>query len=414
MHPVLERQLRRAGLHLASLPLAGEPWARFLSRVSQTYADADRERYLHERSLAIASREMSELYENLRRASDAQFTEIAEQAHDVIYMVDMAGNFTFVNAAAEGLSGYARDELVGRHFSVLVAPESVPALLERFRQSMEDGHPTAHPYEVEMVARDGSRIPVEVDSRIITGRTGVAQVLGIGRDVRERRERERLSYLAHHDPLTGLPNRYVLEPMIAEATEAARAGVLSVVAFLDLDNFKLVNDSAGHVAGDEVLVQVAGLLKDALRADDLLVRMGGDEFAVLFRNTNTEAASQVAERLRRAVEGAQIVAGGRHFYLGASIGLADIDGAEDPVMVLARADAAMYLAKQRGRNRTVSSARKDERPANQLVEANHSVARTRAAIKHGRFEVHYQPVVSMDSGLTQHYEALVRLRDADG
>lgn len=237
-------------------------------------------------------------------------------------------------------------------------------------------------------------------------------------DITDRKEQEeRLAYVATHDPLTNLPNRHVLEDALGRAVARAARGLPGALLFLDLDNFKLVNDTLGHAAGDQVLGSFTRLLQRSLRPDDLLARFGGDEFAVLLEGTTLEEAYAVAQRLRRAVEEARFElledTGEHRFDLGVSIGLVAIDGRDDPTVILSRADAAMYAAKEQGRNRVVAY-RPEVDISNRLSEANSWAARIKDALRQDRFEIHYQPVVRLADDSVEHYEALIRMRDEDG
>lgn len=410
MHRLLDRQLRRLGLSPAEPP-SPEAWAALLERVERAYGDADQERYLLERSVAIASQEMRDLYDNVARTREARFQQIVESASDVIYTVDLAGRFTSLNTAAERVSGYNRDELLGRHFVEVVAPEYLQVAADATQRQMLGDEPIAR-FEIEVVRKDGTRIPLELSTQVIFREGRPAEIHGIGRDMSDRKERERMTYLAHHDPLTGLPNRYMLEQVIAGAASETADGNRSFLAFLDLDNFKLINDTAGHAAGDRALQDIAAALAASLRAGDTLVRVGGDEFAVLMRNTTEATAAQIADRLRGTVEQTNIVVEGRRMYVGASVGLTEVLPSEPPGKALARADGAMYRSKDSGRNRV--SWGEDTDSSAELMEANQWVPRLRAAMAEQRLLVYYQPIVDLREHRVLHYEALVRLRGEDG
>ncbi len=173
-------------------------------------------------------------------------------------------------------------------------------------------------------------------------------------DVTERQEHEQgLAYLATHDTLTRLPNRRSLEDALARATAVARRGRTSILLFMDLDNFKVINDTLGHAAGDKVLVRVSELLKQTLRVEDVLFRWGGDEFALLLDGIGAGAGLHAAERLMMTVEEEEILLSGQRFVVTLSVGVIEIDGTMDPGELLSRADMAMYKAKELGRNRVV-------------------------------------------------------------
>ena len=169
----------------------------------------------------------------------------------------------------------------------------------------------------------------------------------------ERKELEQqLVRLASHDPLTGILNRRMFEEAMDRAIARARRGIPSVLLLFDVDHFKLVNDTLGHAAGDDVLVGIVQLVQEQLRTEDILGRMGGDEFAALFEGSPLLEAEAIAERLRQVVEGFTL---SRNLATSPtlSIGLVEIDGRQDSRAIVSQADAAMYKAKEQGRNRVV-------------------------------------------------------------
>jgi diguanylate cyclase (GGDEF)-like protein len=173
-------------------------------------------------------------------------------------------------------------------------------------------------------------------------------------EIEERtRYGEKLQFLALHDVLTGFLNRRTLEEMLGRTIARAKRGVASSLLYMDLDNFKEVNDTIGHAAGDEVLIMLSGLLKAQLRTEDVIFRVGGDEFAVLFEGIAKKESLQAAERLRANVEAHHFVLKDREFPLSLSIGFIKIDGSVTADELLSQADAAMYRAKAMGKNRVV-------------------------------------------------------------
>ncbi len=173
-------------------------------------------------------------------------------------------------------------------------------------------------------------------------------------DITERKKaEEQLKHLATHDPLTDLPNRRSVAEALKRAVARARRARTSAILFLDVDNFKMINDTLGHAAGDRVLISLTRLIRKNLREEDMLARLGGDEFAVLMEDVTIEGAMNVADRMRRAVEKFSFDIEGRKFDLSLSIGLVPIDGDQDPWALLSKADSAMYSAKESGGNRIV-------------------------------------------------------------
>jgi diguanylate cyclase (GGDEF)-like protein len=182
---------------------------------------------------------------------------------------------------------------------------------------------------------------------------------------------------------------------------------------MDLDNFKLVNDTLGHAAGDQVLYKLTRLLQNMLRTGDLLVRFGGDEFAVLLEGVMAEEAHCIAERMRREVEEYRFLVDGHNFHLTLSIGMVVIDGSHSPGVILSQADTAMYMAKEQGKNRVVAYRHEDGVLA-RLAEDSQWASRVKAALAEDRFVLHYQPLKRTSDDLVNHYEALVRMIGESG
>lgn len=244
--------------------------------------------------------------------------------------------------------------------------------------------------------------------------TDISHFIAIKQDITQRKQQERqLSYLATHDSLTGLPNRRFLEEVLKRAVARASRGTASTLLFMDLDNFKVINDTLGHAAGDQVLFGLTRLLKGVLRAEDLLVRFGGDELAVLLEGTGIGEGCSIADRIRREVEEFRFSLNNHTFHLTLSIGLVSIDGQRDTGSVLSRADTAMYMAKEQGGNRVVVY-RPEDGVLDRLSEANQWVVRIRSALKENRFILYYQPLVRMSDSRVDHYEALIRMQGEDG
>jgi diguanylate cyclase (GGDEF)-like protein/PAS domain S-box-containing protein len=218
--------------------------------------------------------------------------------------------------------------------------------------------------EVRLRRKDGSPLRASITARVHYGPDGrLAWIDGIIEDVTDRkRYEEQLAHMASHDPLTDRPNRRLLEEALDRTIARARRGTPSVLALFDLDSFKLVNDTFGHAAGDEVLVRVARLVQESLRAEDILARLGGDEFAFVLDGVTLDQAAAIADRARLSVAAA-FPASPDGPRTSLSIGLAEINGRDDARAAVAKADAAMYQAKQEGGNRIVSCRLKDDGPA---------------------------------------------------
>ena len=232
-------------------------------------------------------------------------------------------------------------------------------------------------------------------------------LIGVCWDVTERRRRERrLEFIAGHDQLTGLASRRAFEETLARASSRAARGVQSMLLYLDIDHLKAYNDERGHLEGDQAIINLAMLLHAHVRASDVPARIGGDEFAILLENATADEANEIAERIRAAAS-IEFVAGARAADLGVSGGLARVEGGVDPRIVMDRADAALYAAKQRGRHRIVVW---DEELGGMAM--SHKLATPAVeALAHDRLHLVFQPVVRLGDGSVAYYESLVRLVD---
>ncbi|HTP63717.1 MAG TPA: diguanylate cyclase, partial [Burkholderiales bacterium] len=301
-----------------------------------------------------ATRSLQESEARFKRAFDSSAVGIALVAPD--------GRFQRVNRTMQRMLGYTEEEFLATDFRRLTHPEDLAdneALVAETLAGVRD----EYEYEKRFLRKDGTPVWVQVDVALVRDELDlpvqlVCQVL----DVSARHEAElRIKALALHDPLTGLPNKRLLEDRLAQAFAAARRKREPIgVLYMDLDDFKPVNDSLGHAAGDELLREVARRGVAALRESDTLARAGGDEFIAVLPGTSREALRQTAERLMHAI-GQPYALGAGTVTVGASIGAALSEtGAEDPMALLRRADAAMYEAKRAGRNTVRFAAATDQ------------------------------------------------------
>ena len=277
------------------------------------------------------------------------FAALVSSADDAILTTTPDAVITTWNPAATRIYGYAAGEMIGRSLASITAPEDGEELTETLAL-LADGV-RLEPFDLRRVDRNGRIIDVSVTASAIRDAGGVLRAISwIERDVTGRRHVERMiSHLAFHDPLTGLANRTLLRDRLQNSLDRTRrAGGLVAVIYLDLDDFKLVNDRLGHPAGDRLLQLVATRLQGLLRPADTLARIGGDEFVVLSdRVPSLDAAIAIAERLATALappfdfEAARV-------SVTASIGVAVGDAGTDADRLLAHADRAMYKAKANG------------------------------------------------------------------
>jgi diguanylate cyclase (GGDEF)-like protein/PAS domain S-box-containing protein len=344
-----------------------------------------------------AERLVRESEERLRKFADATRAGIVFHENGLI---------TDCNEALLSLTGYGFEELIGSEILQYVAPERRDEATANLRNNYE------RPYESEIIARDGTRIPVEFEGRFMP-MDGKVYRLSVVRDIRRRKASEaRIDFLAHHDLLTGLPNRaLLLERLEFILASAQRRQTRVAVLFIDLDNFKVVNDSLGHAAGDLLLKVVAGRIPAALRQVDVVSRHGGDEFLVVLPDVEDESGPvNVAEKLLAAISEPMDL-DGQAVTVSPSIGIAVYprDGG-DAETLIKNADAAMYLAKERGRSNYQFF---NKALAESAQHAFTLETRMREAIKADSFLLHYQPQMRVSDGKVIGVEALIRWPQKD-
>jgi diguanylate cyclase (GGDEF)-like protein/PAS domain S-box-containing protein len=345
--------------------------------------------------------------EEALRDSEARYRLMAENSTDMISRTSSRGVLLYASDACRRLLGYEPAELVGRlFFDFIFEPDRDE--VRHLSTLIHESGPTTFAYRVEK--KDGSLVWFETTSRSVRdGITGeVREIVGVSRDVTERKQvEEHIEYQAYHDALTGLPNRRLFRDRLTVAlAHARRLKHPLAVMFLDLDRFKVVNDTLGHSIGDEFLKAVAIRLQGALREEDSVARMGGDEFTVLLADLKTSNdAAKIAQKVLDTVA-QPLRIDGTELFLTTSIGIAlfpsDGDTAE---ALLANADHAMYRAKDAGRN-----AYQMFTPAmnSRALERLSLESDLRYALERGELELYYQPQINIASGRITGVEALLR------
>ena len=393
-------------------------WRWVISRAKAKVDDKGRLLRLVGVELDITERK---LYEEalFREKESAQIT--LQSIGDGVITTDAKGVIDYVNPVAEALTGWRLEDSQGRaieeifrafHEETCEPLENPLAVAIRRTRSIKSVRPML------LIRRDGNEIYVEsTASPIRDGSGAVSGGVLVFHDVSEARElNRRLSYHASHDVLTGLVNRREFESRMERALKSAKARETSyALCVLDLDQFKIVNDTCGHSAGDALLGQVGALLKSKVRWRDTLARLGGDEFGILLESCSLDEAMRTAEALREAVRNFKFTWEERTFRLGASIGVVPISADNaDVAAVLSAADSACQAAKEAGRNRVHSFEENDIDLMRRRREMQWA-ARINNALEEGRFELFRQtimPLQKTEEGA--HYELLLRMRDEAG
>ena len=341
---------------------------------------------------------------------------VLESSLDGVIAIDAQGRLLEFNPAAERIFGYRAADVLGREMAeLIIAPEDREAHRRGLARGFGTGDWRLLGRRVEMSAMraNGERLPVELSLAVVEdARAGAAAVYGFVRDISERRRgEEQLAFLAYHDPLTGLPNRVLIEQQLDLALARARRSATSVaLMFLDLDDFKEVNDRLGHAVGDRLLTGVAARLRGVLRDSDVLARQGGDEFLILLTDLSDDAvraAEMVGAKVLRSLRDPFVV-GTAEVRTAASIGISLFPAdATDTEALLRHADAAMYQAKADSGGRLAF-----HQPAGNLVAKRASVsAQLRHAMTEAQLELHYLPIWRIGAERSVHgVEALLRWR----
>ena len=353
-----------------------------------------------------------------RGRQQAQIT--LESLGEGVITTDVEGTIDYMNASAEQLTGLSREECIGRRFG-----DMVKLVDEGDRRDLGDpvSRALAQKQRVSMGRRallmqNGGSGEISIDAAaapIVTPDRSIAGAVVIMRDVGELRGMTReMSYQASHDALTGLINRREFERQVTLAIESARTeDAQHVLCYMDLDRFKAVNDTCGHAAGDNLLREVAALLRKHVRDSDVVARQGGDEFGMLLVGCPLDKAVQISEDVCRAVRDYRFTWQDRIFEVGISVGLVEINSQTTSLEdVLSAADSACYVAKQEGRGRVHVYSARDEAAARQRGEI-HWLRKLQSAIRENRFELHVQPIISIAGRIPRGpaVEVLLRMQD---
>jgi diguanylate cyclase (GGDEF)-like protein/PAS domain S-box-containing protein len=351
--------------------------------------------------------------EDARQAGKAlrDLHNIMETIPDVICILDLLGRLDLWNHNLQRATGLAESALTRRPMRDLFSEEDRAAIDAAVHEGIRKGR-----FEVEgrLLGPDGQARPYHWTGAVLEDvRGGLIGVTVSGRDIAERKALEQqLVHQAFHDPLTSLPNRALFMNRISHALARTTRGTEAVgVLFLDLDRFKVINDSLGHHAGDRLLAEVSGRLRECVRPGDTVARLGGDEFAVLLEDIEgVNEATQVAERIAVALDAA-FICEGREVFVTTSVGIAfSHAGLTSPEELVRDADIAMYHAKSKGKARYEIF---DDRAQASAIDRLDLEIDLRAAMSKQEFRLHYQPVVDLATGRIVEIEALIRWEHRD-
>ena len=360
--------------------------------------------------------------EELLFAEKERFLVTLDAIDDAVISVDMQGRVTYVNPKASELTGWVNIEAVDRQFSRVVQlfnTDSRSPVDNIVQSAMIKNHSFRHENPLFLAHKDGYVISVKQTVSPMRNRSNnVVGVVVALHDITDAQKMEQsLSYQATHDNLTHLINRMEFENRLNQSIEHARSDkIANALLFMDLDNFKIINDTCGHSAGDQLLRQITKILEEKLRRGDVLARLGGDEFAAILEGCPIDRALLIATEICSNVQNYNFIWGEQNFNVGMSIGLVAIDDSCDDVdQLLSLADSSCYAAKDQGRNR-VHVYQDDDVSFLKKKGEMQWVSRINKALQENRFELFFQLIQPIknneEAGL--HFEILIRMRDEHG
>jgi diguanylate cyclase (GGDEF)-like protein/PAS domain S-box-containing protein len=404
---ILLKEVRRGDLDLivivsASMALFGFVVMRMVGLVRQQERSAERERAFAEEKARLTA-------EIERRRSEARFASLVQNSSDLITVVGADATIAYQSPSSEHVLGYPPEELLGTRFDRIVAAEDAGRLLRLLADGSAYARRDGEVIECTLRHRDGGLRQFEILHTNLLDDEHVRGIVLNARDISERKAfEEQLAHQAFHDPVTNLPNRALFVERVRHAIGRARREQRELgVIFLDIDDFKTINDSLGHGAGDAALIDIGRRLSASVRSSDTAARFGGDEFVVLLEDLEgAQTAVEVAERILEDLRQPLIVAG-KELVVRGSIGISILEqsstaGADE---LIRDADAAMYIAKRDGKG----GYRVFEPEMHAGVLARLELrADLQRALDAGQFELHYQPIVRLADGRVAGMEALLR------
>jgi diguanylate cyclase (GGDEF)-like protein/PAS domain S-box-containing protein len=346
---------------------------------------------------------------------ESHFRSLVQGSSDVIMIVAPTGILRYVSPAAQGVYGRDAEDMIGTELATHIHPEDLGRVLHEVRRFLATPSSDETATRIECRIRSGDGGWLHVESTVNRYQGGL---IFNSRDITERVQLQaQLQHNASHDPLTDLPNRALFTERVGQVLGGRRtADGDCAVLFIDLDGFKTVNDTIGHQAGDELLVQVGRRLAESVRAEDTAARLGGDEFAALIcarmgdQRLSEQQIREIADRLRLTLS-APYTLSGQQVKVAASIGIAFAEPGTGPAELMRNADLAMYRAKASGKNRVELYAPQMQADVMHRAEL---AARLRSALRDGEFTLLHQPVVDLGSGQVNALEAHARWRSAQG
>lgn len=346
------------------------------------------------------------------KALSNEHTQLLSNLSSVVMELDANGQIRFLNNAWKTLTGFSIAQSIGRNILEFIDTDELGAtkFSNQLANLLKQTSPSSTE-EVRVINAQGKSVWVEIKFHQLIKNKQIRGLAATIDNIDDRKIAEdKLQHLALHDTLTGLNNRYFFDTELSRLTLlASRGNATHCLLYIDLDHFKIINDTEGHQMGDLVLKEVAQLLVKRIRQSDILCRVGGDEFVILLAETELQQAMSIGESICKQIADAHFHFGSNSYKISASIGAAEIDGNASAAEYLRRADIALYVAKNKGRNRThcYSETDTDTKQQNNSMQW---AQRLQDAVINDNIVLHFQPVWDLSSDNVAYYEALVRLR----
>lgn len=365
--------------------------------------------------LSLHSRAERERAEQSLRISEQRYRVLFEEHPSIFFTIDRHGQVTSVNRFGAAALGYSEQELLDMSLFDLCAPDCVHEARARVARCFATDA-DVHRWELRLLRKDQSAICVRQSARLVVADHGCSDLFVVSEDITEIRQlSDELSYLATHDPLTGLINRTEFETRLGRLLGTPDVGT-HALCYLDLDQFKLINDSGGHCAGDELLRQLGGLLQREVRSRDTVARLGGDEFAILMERCPLGTAERKCRGILQQIGEHRFHWEERTFRVGASIGIVPLGPQSGGVSaVMKKADAACYSAKDAGRNQ-IFVFHDDAAARSERLGQMAWIAQINDALELDRLQLFFQPIVPLQGQDADpaHFEVLLRLLEPGG
>ncbi len=348
------------------------------------------------------------------RQSEERLTYIINNTPNVaIQGFDMDGRVLYWNKAAENIFGWTKEQALGKTLDQLILDKESAEKFNSILRTISETSQPFGPSEWKYINGEGSEGTVYSTIFPIPSSSGKMEFICMDIDITDRKvQEEKIHYMAMHDSLTDLPNRRALQEKLEGIFKQPKFKCTHALVVMDLDNFKIINDTLGHLEGDKVLIDLADVLKNAMRPSDLLARVGGDEFAMVLQNVNRDEARAIALRFYKVINSHSFSLRGYNFQTGISLGISMIYSGSESDVILSSAYSALAKAKYEGKNRIIVYGSEDFKEA-EYDQATQWGIRLNEALKENRFSLYFQPVVHIGSGKPEYIEALVRLNDGN-